>query len=338
MAVSLALVAAAFLLRSVMTELWQFYLFSVIIFAGTPGSTMMPASKLVMTWFPSVRGRMMGRVTAGNNLGSGAAAPIIVALIALVGWRWTYGIIGIALLGLMMFVIVIIRDSADDVEKEKGKRWTPGEIGSQDQLSPSGGMLASEAMRTSAFWFLIVGMTLQQFVRTGVVSQLFPHLQQVGFTTIAATIAMTLLAFGGMSSKLIFGWLSESITARLAFVLVMILQGIGMTALLVSGGSVIAWVAILIFGLGMGGVGALTPLVFTEMFGLKQFGRIMGLSRMAIVLPVLMGPILTGLIYDSTGSYDLMFGITIGLLVVSIGAFLLSRAPGESATSSGSNS
>ena len=33
-----------------------------------------------------------------------------------------------------------------------------------------------------------------------------------------------------------------------------------------------------VFGLGMRGVGALTPLVITDMFGLKQFGSIMGLT------------------------------------------------------------
>ena len=40
MGVSILMVASAFLLRSVMTELWQFYLFSGIMFAGTPGATM----------------------------------------------------------------------------------------------------------------------------------------------------------------------------------------------------------------------------------------------------------------------------------------------------------
>ncbi len=76
MATSLLLVATAFFLRSVMTELWQFYLFSGVMFAGTPGATMMPAGRLVLTWFPKARGRMMGIVTSGNNIGSGTAVPI----------------------------------------------------------------------------------------------------------------------------------------------------------------------------------------------------------------------------------------------------------------------
>ena len=107
----------------------------------------------------------------------------------------------------------------------------------------------------------------------------------------------------------------------------MILQGAGLAVLMASGGSVAVWGAIAVFGLGMGGVGALTPLVITDMFGLKQFGSIMGLTRTALIIPVFIGPIMAGLIFDATDSYNLMFGITIGLLVVSIVAFMMIRSP-----------
>jgi len=330
MAGSVLLVAIGFLLRSIMTELWQFYLFSAIIFAGTPGATMLPAGRLVLTWFPKTRGRMMGIVTSGNNIGSGIAVPVIAGLIGLVGWRWTWGVMGIVLIGLAMLIILAIRDTADDVRKERNKRWAPSESAVDSNGGLKEGLTASAAMRTSGFWFIVVGMTLQQFVRTGVVSQMVPHLEQVGFTRAVAATMMIVLAFFAGSSKLIFGRLSESITARISFIVIMILQGIGLSILLISGGSLITWGAIVVFGLGMGGVGALTPLVIFDMFGLKQFGSIMGLTRMAITIPVFFGPILAGLIFDSRGNYELMFVITIALLVVSIGSFALARVPKQS--------
>jgi hypothetical protein len=90
-----------------------------------------------------------------------------------------------------------------------------------------------------------------------------------------------------------------------------------------SGGSIAVWGA----HFGMSGVGALTPLVITDMFGLKQFGSIMGLTRTALIIPVFVGPIMARLIFDATDSYNLMFGITIGLLVVSIAIFMMIRSP-----------
>jgi MFS family permease len=327
MAGSIALVAIAFLLRSVMTELWHFYLFSVVMFAGTPGATMMPAGRLVNLWFPRVRGRMMGIVTAGNNFGSMLAIPIVAGLITMVGWRGAFVAMAIALFGIATLVVLVIRDGDDDVEREKHKRWSPGESDSQKTLNTQEGCAASEAIRTVAFWFLVVGMTLQQFLRTSVVSQMVPHLQQVGFSPAAASGAMMLLAFFAMSSKLIFGRLSETITARLAFVVILILQGAGLAILVISGGSVASWGGIVVLGLGMGGVGALTPLVIADTFGLKQFGAIMGLTRMPVIIPVIAGPIMAGMIFEATGGYNLVFLITIGMLVISVGAFLLAKTP-----------
>jgi sugar phosphate permease len=331
MAGSIALVAVAFLLRSIMTELWQFYLFSALMFAGTPGATMMPAGRLVNTWFPRIRGRMMGIVTSGNNFGSMLAMPIVAALITMVGWRLTFVAMAIGLLGFVLLIILVIRDTTDDVINERNKRWAPSEVDTETQLNTNVGLSRSEALRTRTFWFLVVGMTLQQFVRTGVVSQMVPHLQHTGFSLTTATGAMMLLAFFAMSSKLIFGRLSETITARLSWVAILILQTTGLSILMVAGDSLtFTWAAIVIFGLGMGGVGALTPLVITDMFGLKHFGSIMGLTRTPIIIPVLVGPILAGMIYDTTGSYSWMFLITIGMLILSTLAFLMTKTPSQS--------
>jgi MFS family permease len=63
------------------------------------------------------------------------------------------------------------------------------------------------------------------------------------------------------------------------------------------------------------------------MFALKQFGNIMGLIHTAIIIPVLIGPIMAGLIFDSTDGYNLMFAITSGLLIVSILSFLMATVP-----------
>lgn len=330
MAGSIALLAIAFILRSTATELWQFYLFSALVFASTPGATMMPAGRLVNVWFPRIRGRMMGFVTAGNNFGSMLAIPIVAWLITSFGWRWTHVFLAMGLLVFVALCVLVIRDTNEDVERERHKRWVPSVGGSDQQLRSDEGLTVQEALRTSAFWFLVVGMTLQQFVRTGIVSQMVPHLQQVGFTLASATAAMMLLAFFAMSSKLIFGRLSETITARWAWVTILVLQATGLGVMIVSGGSVVTWIGIGVFGLGMGGVGALTPLVISDLFGLKQFGSIMGLTRTPLVIPVVAGPIMAGMIYDETGGYDLMFGVTIGLLIVSIGAFVLAKAPGRS--------
>ncbi|MBT4516098.1 MAG: hypothetical protein HOC77_13530, partial [Chloroflexi bacterium] len=88
-----------------------------------------------------------------------------------------------------------------------------------------------------------------------------------------------------------------------------------------------------VFGLGMGGVGALGPLTITEMYGLKNFGAIIGLTRPAMIIPTIIGPIMAGVIFDQRGSYDLAFGITLVLLSVALAGFALASPPKRKAGS-----
>ncbi|MBX3053148.1 MAG: hypothetical protein KF753_16815 [Caldilineaceae bacterium] len=74
-------------------------------------------------------------------------------------------------------------------------------------------------------------------------------------------------------------------------------------------------------------MGTLTPLLIADLFGLRQFGSIIGLTRLPIIIPVIVGPIMAGLIFDAMGSYNLVFLITIGLLIASLEAFLLTKVP-----------
>jgi MFS family permease len=327
MAVSLGLMIAGFLLRAVMTELWQFYAFSTLIFLGTPGSSMLPVGRLVTLWFATTRGRMMGLVMSGVNSGGLVYVPIITAVIALAGWRWGFAGIGFLLIGILILGLFVIRDSPEDVEREVNKRWMPGGDAGEAARAILRGFTAREALRTRAFWFLSVGMALQQFAQTSVATQFFPHLEQVGFTSAEAAIGLMILALFAIASKIIFGTISEWITARWSYAIVVALQIIGLAILLLPGSELLTWGGLMVFGLGMGGVGALGPLAITEMFGLKNFGAILGLTTPAMIIPALVGPIMAGFIFDSTGSYDLAFQITVGLLLISMTSFALARPP-----------
>ena len=327
MIVSMILMIIGFFLRSVMTDLWQFYAFSALIFVTTPGASMLPVGRLVGLWFPTIRGRMMGIIASGNNFGGMVSVPIITAVIAFGGWRWGFATTGFLMIGLLILIIFVIRDKPEDVEKEVNKRWTPGGDAGKAARAALRGFTTGEAIRTRAFWFLSMGMALQQFARTSVATQFFPHLEQIGFSATEAAIGLMLLAFFAVTSKILFGTVSEWITARWAYVIVVSLQITGLSILLFPDGSMFTWIGLIVFGLGMGGVGALGPLTITEMYGLKNFGAIIGLTRPAMIIPTVIGPIMAGFIFDRTGTYDLAFGITLGLLSIALAGFALASPP-----------
>lgn len=327
MAASLGLMAAGFLLRAVMTDLWQFYAFSMLIFLGMPGSSMLPVGRLVTLWFATTRGRMMGLVMSGVNSGGLVYVPIVTAVIAVAGWRWGFAGIGFLLICLLILALYVVRDKPEDVEREVNKRWTPRGDAREAAQAALQGFSAGESIRTRAFWFLSIGMALQQFAQTSVATQFFPHLEQEGFTSAQAAVGLMILAVFAIASKLIFGTISEWITARWSYAIVVALQIIGLAIVLIPGSHAFIWGGLMVFGLGMGGVGALGPLAITEMFGLKNFGAIIGLTTPAMIIPSLIGPVMAGYIFDSTGSYVLAFQITLGLLLISMTSFALASPP-----------
>lgn len=328
MAVSLGVIALGFFLRAVASELWQFYLFSLLVFAGAPG-TGLATGRLVQLWFPNIRGRMMGFVTAGNNFGGMISIPILTLVISLGGWRWGFLFTAIFLGILSIFSFVFVRDGIESVLKEQNKRWAPKGLKQYSTRKVLSGMAVRLALQTKAFWFIAIGMTLQQFVRTTLVTQLAAYLQDLDLSSDKIGLCLSVLAFFGITSKVIFGRVSENTTARWAYAMVVGIQVIGIAAFIFISANnfILIFMSLCIFGLGMGGIGALGPLAVTELFGMKNFGTLNGLIRQGVIIPGIVGPLLAGFVYDHYGSYDLAFKIILVFLFLSFLCFVFASPP-----------
>lgn len=325
---SLGFIAVGLFLRSIMVELWQFYFFSLLIFAGAPG-TGLATGRLVQLWFPETRGRMMGFVTAGNNFGGMVSIPVLTLLIAFGGWRSGFLFTAIVLGILSIASFIFVRDGIEFVLKEQNKRWAPRGLNQYSSKKVLEGLSVRSSLLTRAFWFIAIGMTLQQFVRTTLVTQLAAHLQDIELSADKIGLCLTVLAFGGVASKVIFGRVSENTTARWAYAMVVGIQVIGVAAFIFfsSDNFILIFISLSVFGLGMGGIGALGPLAVTELFGMKNYGTLNGLIRQGVIIPGIVGPLLAGVIYDSRGSYDLAFKIILGFLFLSFVCFVLASPP-----------
>jgi OFA family oxalate/formate antiporter-like MFS transporter len=315
MVVSLLIMALGFLLRSSVDNLWQFYLYSAIVYLGMPGATVMPAGRLVGLWFPKTRGRMMGIVTSGNNFGGMLIVPLAAVIIATSGWRWGFASLGLISAALAVLVLLVIRERPVEIASADGA------ISSNMEIP---GVSGRVALHSLSFYLITLGITAGAFTYSVILSQMIPHLESEGFSSGAAAAALTVTAAFGLTSKIFFGLLSEKITARIAFILTLLIQAAGVFLFIVAGGSLAAWAAVAVFGLGFGGMGALIPLTVAEAFGLKAFGTIMGFVSVAGIMPQLAGPLVAGYIFDARGSYSIPFGIIVGLFI--FGAFALLAA------------
>ena len=321
---SLLLIAIGFALRPFITELWHWYLFSALVYAGFPGATLLPAGKVVGLWFPKTRGRVMGAVVAGNNFGGMTMPPLAAGIISVVSWEVAYVTFAVimALLALVALLVVVEDSASVRVEMERTGRGDQVEI---SRAAAKTGITVRQALRNRNFWLIMIGLVAATFTYQGVLTQLRQHFEESGFEPALATTAVSIIAGMGIGSKLAFGRASERITARIATVISVLLQAIGVLMIASADTQVLLWVGIFVFGLGFGGLGALIVLVVQEAFGMKEFGGIMGVVQVGMIVSGAGAPFLAGALHDSTGSYDSTFLIIVGIFAIGIVALLLAR-------------
>ena len=325
--VSLVSISAGFLLRPLISELWHWYLFHALVFAGMPGASVLASGKVVGMWFPATRGRMMGVVTAGNNFGGLTMVPLATLVLAVAGWEWAFTCFGVIMAFVALAALLIIRDGQEDLEAEANRTGRAHMLTGAARAAARTGLTLSQAFRTRSFYMITIGLTAASFTYQGILTQIVPHLENEGFSPAVAAAALTMVAAMGIGSKLGFGRLSETITARRAAIICVAFQTAGVGLMIAPGGAPILWAGVFVFGLGFGGLGAMIVLTVSEAFGLYAFGAIMGMVNLAMILSMVGGPLLTGALFDITDSYDAPFAIIIGIFVLGIVALLATKRP-----------
>ena len=321
---SILIIAIGFLMRPFITELWHWYLFSALVYTGFPGATVLPGGKMVGLWFPKTRGRMMGAVMAGNNFGGITMPPLAAAIIVVFNWQTAYVVFGVIMAALAVMALFVIVEDEKKVESEM-MRTGRGDQAQIARAAAQAGVSLKQALRNRNFWLVTVGLVAATFTYQGVLTQLRQHFEESGFTPAMATTAVSTIAGMGIFSKLAFGRASEKITARIATILSIGLQMVGVLIIAQVDASHLLWIGIFVFGLGFGGLGALALLVVQEMFGMKEFGGIMGIMQVGMIASGTGAPMMAGAIHDSSGSFDTAFLIVAAIFVVGIAALALAR-------------
>lgn len=321
---SILIIAIGFLMRPFISELWHWYLFSALVYTGFPGATVLPGGKMVGLWFPRTRGRMMGAVMAGNNFGGITMPPLAAAIIVVFNWQTAYVVFGVIMGALAVMALFVIVEDEKKVESEM-KRTGRGDQAQIARAAAQAGVTLKQALRNRNFWLVTVGLVAATFTYQGVLTQLRQHFEESGFTPAMATTAVSTIAGMGIFSKLAFGRASEKITARIATILSIALQMVGVLIIAQVDASHLLWLGIFVFGLGFGGLGALALLVVQEMFGMKEFGGIMGIMQVGMIASGTGAPMMAGAIHDSSGSFDSAFLIVAAIFVVGIAALALAR-------------
>ena len=303
----LSVFGLGYLLAGRAQELWHFYLgIGLMGGLGVALISMVPASALISRWFRDRLTTAMGIAYGGLGCGVLLLVPLTQVLIEQFGWRVSYTMLGIVLLGLLSLLAlpwnqfsaghpIYARDSALRTQREG--HWN-----------------LPRALRDRAFWALTSVFFFTAVAVYAVAPQVVVYLVEVGFDPLQAASAYGLtgmLSVGGMVGM---AWLADRFGRRKVVTLSYCSTIIGILVLLLMQNAPhypLLVLFVLLFGSVQGSRGPVVFALAARLFAGGGLGSIYGAITLGMGVGAALASWLSGWLHDITGAYHASFSLAI---------------------------
>ncbi len=306
-------------------KVWHLYAFWGFIGAvGVSLSGLVPHAAVVTRWFLRRRGTALGIISSG--LGSGSLLVIIVQyLINIVGWRFTYNLMGAMIIGVILPLAALFQRSE---AKDKGLLPDGDAAGAIDSITISKSdtsVLVIDKEWISKEWTLVGAMRSYRlwalfscffFFHGVAVAFLLAHqvayVVDVGYSPIFAASIFSLYGITQTIGQA-FGFINDRIGWERGYSLSCILSLIGIFCIFLIKDTTNPWL-LYAYGIFVGiGSGLMIPAVTgaaTDLFQGRHFGAIYGFITFGFGVGGAISSWLGGYLFDRFGNYKLNFAIS----------------------------
>lgn len=303
--------------------LWHFYAVYLVLGMVGSGVSPVPYYNVVSHWFDKRRGLALGLAMAGAGLGHFVLPSLAYLLIAELGWRVAYVVLGL----MVMFVTIPVVGLFLKETPQSLGLWPDGAAGARAALVREGdqrqGLTWREARGTGTFWLMCAAFFLVSTCLTGCLIHMVPMLTDRGLSAQSAAFAVSLIGGATLLGRLGTGYMLDRFFASHVAFILFCGAALGVFLLWSGASEALAFAAAILVGLGMGAEGDLMAYLVGRYFGLRAFGEIYGYVLAIYTLGALLGPVLMGLNFDLLGSYHSVLGIFV--LATLLGAGLMTR-------------
>lgn len=265
---------------------------------------------LMVKWFPDKRGLATGLVAAGYGMGAMLTTFPIASSIAASGYERTLVVFG-WVIGVVGFLAALALKRPPEASLTSGPTLKAPAVRS---VAP-GSML-----RTPIFWLMFGMMTMMSTSGLMVISQMAAFAKDFGITQTtvlgfaALPLALTLDRLTNGLTRPFFGWLSDRIGREHTMFIAFMLEGIAMTAWLLTRDNAVLFVLLsgLVF-FGWGEIFSLFPSTLTDTFGVRHATTNYGFLYMAQGVGSILGGPLAALLYQRAGTWITVFAVVIAM-------------------------
>jgi len=301
------IIGLGLLFLSRITSLSTFYGAFALIAIGISGCSATVTMTAVANWFRKKVGIAMGIMLSGFASG-GLWMPLVVELIDIFGWRPAIFILGLIIWAIGLPLSLLLRHKPEQygclADGEQSDAMAP-----DNSLYPAQtievNITTKQAIKSRAFWHIVLAMMLQFFAISSVIVHVMPYLSSVGIARSTSTFVASAVPLLSITGRLGAGWLGDRFDKRWVATGCFTIMGLGLLAFSYLSYEAIALIFpfAIFFGIGWGGNTTLRAALLREYFGRSRFGSILGLTMGMLALGTIIGPLFAGWVFDNRNSY-----------------------------------
>jgi len=219
-------------------SIYYFYALYFIVAAGQIAILNIPVLAVVSHWFDKRRGLAMGISVAGLGLGGLIMLPLSARLIYLLGWQWTYHILGLIICSILLpLIVLVIKNTPHDIGTlPDGEKFTDQEKYQRKPIPESDiwkkRWTLPKAMQTSVFWILVLAFMMVLPGTISIITHAVPFFVGQGFGNQLASTILGSAVGVSILGRVITGYLSDRIPIKYVTVLVFLFQVVGLLVLI----------------------------------------------------------------------------------------------------------
>jgi len=300
--------AGGFLLMATLQAGWQLYVFYGLLVGVGMSTHDIVTLSTIARWFRKRRGMMTGFVKAGTGTGQFFVPLMASALIAAIGWRSTYVVIGLMVLAVYLVAARLVRRSPEEMG------LTPDGVPANSELAAqTGGVLLGQALRTPQFWLCCLSYFCVVFGAMTILVHIVMHATDMGMAEGRAAGVVSTIGILSIAGRVTMGTLADRIGSRRTFLLCFCILIVSLLWLQVATRGWMLFVFAIVYGFAHGGFYTVLSPTIAELFGLRAHGAIFGIAYFFGTLGGAIGPVVAGRIYDVQQSYSQDFWLLAGL-------------------------
>ena len=321
------LAGAGIVAWSVASAPWQLFVAAAISGSGWAATSGAAINAMVAPWFDRDRPKAIGLAFNGASIGGVMFPPLLILLIAKIGVEAAAVAVGIAMLLdiIPLSVFYLRRDP-------KGLGLAPDGlvIDSKPHVATLTRSPRKDLIKTKGFMTLSVAFALALFAQVGLLTHLLTRISPLlGANGAAAAVSM--VTTSAVLGRTLLGWTIGGRDRRLAASANFLLQSVGVVLMIISDAPTVVLVGCVLFGLGVGNVVSLPPLIAQHEFRAADVGTVVALVVAFNQAVFALAPAVLGVLRDISTSYVVPFALAAAMQIVAA-LIVLIRPPRRSAS------